>query len=233
MPPEPATISPWSPYRVETFPQSAGRVTLTEALSNYMLIEHGLGPAQIADAFDEPGDARTRELVCKAARLIAEQLLAGRFTTSARALGGGEPVRLAPHVWELDDVLPRFATGAMDPRHPFDAGAVPTHRILIDEADLVALYDAVCGNLPGGSSRPPRSGPDNRTDEDEPDSPPMDDLAPGRLLRLPEVERMVGMKRSTIYDRIKANRFPAPVKSGSRISVWREDEVRTWLADPR
>lgn len=233
MPPEPATISPWSPYRVETFPQSAGRVALTEALSNYMLIEHGLGPAQIADAFVEPGDVRTRDLVGKAARLIAEQLLAGRFTTSARSLGGGEPLRLAPHVWELDDVLPRFATGTMDPRRPFDADAAPTHRIFIDEADLAALYEAVCADLPGRPSRPPRSGPANPTNEEQPDAPPVNDLAPGRLLRMPEVEGMVGIKRSTIYERIKVGRFPAPVKSGSRISVWRENDLRAWLADPR
>lgn len=233
MPPEPATISPWSPYRVEIFPRSAGRVTLTEALASYMLIEHGIGAADIADAFATPGDARTRELVAAAARLIAEQLLAGRFTTHARPLGGGEPVRLAPHVWELDNVLPRFATGTIDPRRPFDAGAAPTHRIFIDEADQAALYETVCSDLPALLSRPPRSGPAIPMDQYQPGTAPVADLAPGRLLRLPEVERMVGMKKSTIYDRIKAERFPGPVANGSRISVWRENEVRAWMADPR
>ena len=232
MPPEPTTISPWSPYRVETFPRSQGRVTLAEALTNYMLLQHGIGAADIADAFDEPGDDRTRDLVGMGARLIADQLLDGRFTTYARPLGGGEPMRLAPHVWELDDVLARFATSAMDPRRPFDAGVAPTNRIFIDEADVAALYEAVCHDLPKPPSRA-RSAPAIPDPDGQPEPAPADVLAGGRLLRLPEVEGMVGMKKSTIYDRIKAGRFPAPVASGSRISVWREDEVRTWMADPR
>jgi prophage regulatory protein len=37
-----------------------------------------------------------------------------------------------------------------------------------------------------------------------------------RFLRLPDVITLVGMKRTAIYDRIKADTFPAPVQIGAR-----------------
>ena len=67
-------------------------------------------------------------------------------------------------------------------------------------------------------------------DDAAPVGPMIEDVA---LLRLPSVEAMVGMKESTIYRRIELGRFPAPVRNGERISSWRTDDIRAWLADPR
>jgi len=52
-----------------------------------------------------------------------------------------------------------------------------------------------------------------------------------RILRRPEVERRVGLARSTIYELVSLRRFPAPVRLGSRAVGWLADEVDQWLSD--
>ena len=51
----------------------------------------------------------------------------------------------------------------------------------------------------------------------------------GRLLRLPEVERLTALRRSAIYARIAQGKFPPPLRISDRCSVWREDEIRDWI----
>lgn len=50
-----------------------------------------------------------------------------------------------------------------------------------------------------------------------------------RLLKLPQVESFVGLKKSKIYELIQSGEFPAPVKVG-RASSWLEGEVQGWIA---
>lgn len=51
-----------------------------------------------------------------------------------------------------------------------------------------------------------------------------------RFLRLPEVEFLVGKKRSTIYRAIAAGTFPAPYELGSSRSVgWLSTEISAWI----
>jgi prophage regulatory protein len=51
---------------------------------------------------------------------------------------------------------------------------------------------------------------------------------PERLIRLPEVEAAVGLRRSAIYARIKGQEFPSPVKLG-RTTVFVESEVLAFI----
>ena len=51
-----------------------------------------------------------------------------------------------------------------------------------------------------------------------------------RLLKLPQVESLVGLKKSKIYALIQSGEFPAPVKVG-RASSWLEGEVQSWIAE--
>jgi prophage regulatory protein len=51
------------------------------------------------------------------------------------------------------------------------------------------------------------------------------------LLRLPEVCRRTGRKRSALYEAIAAGTFPAPVKLGERASAWPEHEITAWIAE--
>ena len=50
-----------------------------------------------------------------------------------------------------------------------------------------------------------------------------------KLIRLPTVEAMTGLKHSAIYARIAKGEFPAQRKLTSRASAWREDEVIAWI----
>lgn len=50
-----------------------------------------------------------------------------------------------------------------------------------------------------------------------------------RVLRLPEVEQKVGLRRDAIYAGARAGTFPKPVKLTERASGWFEDELDAWL----
>lgn len=52
-----------------------------------------------------------------------------------------------------------------------------------------------------------------------------------RFLRLAEVEAVAGCKKSTIYKLIKAGKFPAGVRITSRMVVWPESAVLTWVQE--
>lgn len=52
-----------------------------------------------------------------------------------------------------------------------------------------------------------------------------------RMLRLPDVVQATGLGRSTIYAKIAAGEFPAPVKLGARAVAWPEALVAEWLAN--
>lgn len=51
-----------------------------------------------------------------------------------------------------------------------------------------------------------------------------------RLLRMPQVLERVGLKKTVVYDRIKAGTFPKPVKLGSA-SAWPESEIDAWITE--
>lgn len=54
--------------------------------------------------------------------------------------------------------------------------------------------------------------------------------APDRLIRLPEVSRLVGLSRSAIYRAEAADDFPKRRRIGLRAVAWVEREVRDWVA---
>jgi prophage regulatory protein len=51
------------------------------------------------------------------------------------------------------------------------------------------------------------------------------------LLRLPQVESLVGLKRSSIYRRIAAGDFPKPISLGGRAVGFPASQVQQWIAD--
>lgn len=50
-----------------------------------------------------------------------------------------------------------------------------------------------------------------------------------QLLRLPEVLKMTGLSRASIYRRIKKGTFPDRVCLGGRSVAWVEEEVVAWI----
>lgn len=51
------------------------------------------------------------------------------------------------------------------------------------------------------------------------------------ILRLPEVMRLTGLGRSTIYRLLAAGQFPLPVQLSVRAVGWRRSDVDDWTAE--
>ncbi|MDI9277388.1 AlpA family transcriptional regulator [Pantoea sp. EABMAA-21] len=52
-----------------------------------------------------------------------------------------------------------------------------------------------------------------------------------RLIRLPEVLHKTGYKKAWIYRLISENRFPKPIKLGSRAVAFIETEIEQWILE--
>ena len=50
-----------------------------------------------------------------------------------------------------------------------------------------------------------------------------------RILRLPTVEKVTGLPRSTIYLKISQNLFPSQISLGKRSVGWLESEITKWI----
>lgn len=51
-----------------------------------------------------------------------------------------------------------------------------------------------------------------------------------KLIRRPEVEKLMALSRSRIYDLMQKNEFPKPVQLGAMSVAWLEIEVIAWIA---
>jgi prophage regulatory protein len=51
-----------------------------------------------------------------------------------------------------------------------------------------------------------------------------------RLIKLPEVVRLTGVPKSSVYWRVARGEFPRPLKIGERASAWNSDEIEAWIA---
>jgi prophage regulatory protein len=49
------------------------------------------------------------------------------------------------------------------------------------------------------------------------------------FMRLPDVLTRTGLKRSTLFARVKSGTFPAPVKIGPRMAGWPPAVVEAWV----
>lgn len=51
-----------------------------------------------------------------------------------------------------------------------------------------------------------------------------------KLLRLPEVCRLVTLQKTTIRNLMKRGEFPQPIKITPRATRWRRADVEAWIA---
>lgn len=51
------------------------------------------------------------------------------------------------------------------------------------------------------------------------------------FLRQPQVLAFVPISKSTLWRRIQARSFPEPVKLSERVTVWRAEDIRRWIAE--
>jgi prophage regulatory protein len=57
------------------------------------------------------------------------------------------------------------------------------------------------------------------------------DLAALQLLPVRAVSALIGRSVTTIHDLVRAGRFPAPLRDGTRCTRWQAGKVRQWLAE--
>lgn len=50
-----------------------------------------------------------------------------------------------------------------------------------------------------------------------------------RIMRRPEVEKVIGLSRSAIYAAMDRGDFPRPVQIGRRAVGWKSNDVIGWL----
>ena len=50
------------------------------------------------------------------------------------------------------------------------------------------------------------------------------------LLTRPQVEAMLGVKKSAIYQWMRERDFPTPIRLSKKCVRWRREEVSAWLA---
>lgn len=55
------------------------------------------------------------------------------------------------------------------------------------------------------------------------------DLEDLKILRMPEVKRLTGLGRTSIYQMMAGGKFPRPVSLGSRAVGWMVRDIRAWL----
>ena len=54
-----------------------------------------------------------------------------------------------------------------------------------------------------------------------------------RLLSLKQVSSRVTLSRSSIYARVRAQDFPAPIKISENRIAWDEQDIDKWIAEKR
>ncbi|WP_040628249.1 helix-turn-helix transcriptional regulator [Mucilaginibacter paludis] len=52
-----------------------------------------------------------------------------------------------------------------------------------------------------------------------------------KIMRLPEVIYNTGLARSTIYQKIAAAKFPAPITLGPKSVGWLQSDVQNWIQE--
>ena len=53
---------------------------------------------------------------------------------------------------------------------------------------------------------------------------------PEKLLRLPEVEALTGLKKTSLYNGAHDGSFPKPIRISARCVAWRESDLVAWQA---
>jgi predicted DNA-binding transcriptional regulator AlpA len=144
-----------------------------------------------------------------------------------------------------------MATGAFNLEQWADPEAPPTHRIFVDSADfdewlaslnspsrlsdreLEAALDPQLRAARAVAARRVKTalGPAGQSFEGDAGASLSQSLSVGdELLTRPEVQALVKLGRSAIYDKIKKDGFPDNIMLGGR-AVWRKSAVMAWVEE--
>lgn len=245
---------PWTPYNGRVSFHSDRRKALTAAFADLVLCRAGFAFYELPEIFSAPHDEgendAARDLVRLDAEHLARTFASGRLATFGRPLGGGEVFSIDASLWELDDPLPRFATGALNLNHWADPNTPPTHRIFVDIAQFDEWLAALkpLGPLTARQVEEivePQLRAAHAVEARKINSVTKVKLEVGELpkaltsdppgvgpvlLTIEEVSQLIGRSVSTIYGDEKKGAFPERLKLGSS-SRWRKDEVLGWIEE--
>jgi predicted DNA-binding transcriptional regulator AlpA len=228
---------------------------LVKAFGDLVRVQQGFNAHELPEIFAAPEDEgendACRHLVTMDAAFLTTQFVRERIATFARPLGGGEVVPIVASMWEIDDPLPRMATGAFNLEKWANSEAPLTHRIFVDSAefdewlaglnspaylsnrDLEAALDPQLRAARAVAARRVKTAlePQRQSFEGDAGVSLSQSLSDGdELLTLPEVEALVKLKRSAIYGKIKTDSFPENIPLGGRV-VWKKSAVMTWVEE--
>lgn len=248
-------ITPWSPFLARTMLPSAGRITLTAAFADVMNIRCGFEAHELPEIFYAPSDDgennACRDIVRLNAEYTAEQFMRGRIPTFARPLEGGIITPLDPSLWEIDDPLRRFATGAFNLDQWHDSNADLTHRLFVDSATfnrwlllqrpLGPLSSAEIEAVLDPQVRAARSMAAANTVCTS-DQTGFEEPHPSRTstycfeetsdtIALAEVMRRTSLKRSTIYFYMGNGKFPQNFPLTDNRVGWSAGEIDRWIGE--
>jgi predicted DNA-binding transcriptional regulator AlpA len=247
-------ITPWSPYLEQAVTTSAGRIALVKAFGDLVRVQQGFNAHELPEIFAAPEDEgendACRHLVTMDAAFLTTQFVRERIATFARPVGGGEVVPIVASMWEIDDPLPRMATGAFNLQDWANHEAPLTHRILVDSADfdewlaglnspdrlsnreLEAALDPQLRAAWAVAARRVKTAPKlQRQSQSNADVSLSHSLSVGdELLTRPEVEALVKLGRSSIYAKIRDDGFPDNIMLGGK-AVWRKSAVMAWVEE--
>lgn len=227
---------------------------MVAAFSDLVRAQHDFERHELPEIFAAPCDEGENDL-CRSmvkldAELLTAQFVQGKIATFARPLGGGEVVAVEAALWEIDDPLPRLATGAFSLEHWADPDAPSTHRILVDatefdkwlvqleppgaldDAEIEAIVDprlraARSLALKAKSAQRQRRRVELMDREDLRQAPSSFDQA--GLITMKDVRELTRLGRSTIYRLIDDGSFPQPKRIGRSVR-WPRIVIDEWIA---
>lgn len=223
---------------------------MTSAFADLTQFRTHFLPHELPEIFAAPEDEgendAARDMVRLSADALATKFVLGHIATYSRPINGGEVTLIDPDLWEIDDPLSRFATGAFNLEHWADTAAPLTHRIFVDgpafdnwlaglrplgvlsarelesvESPQVRARRSVAASRAGGCDA-------TAADDNVSSVPPSPPGVGPELLKIAEVSAMVAQSRSTIYAKMKAGDFPESLKLGGS-ARWSKYEVITWI----
>ena len=244
------TIQPWTIYLDRLSIASQGRVTLQFAFADLVLVCYGYDAHQIAEFFLAPSDDGEVDADQDSLRLTAQhlcdQFISGDIATFARPIHGGEVVPVPAEHWEIDDLLPRVATGAYNLERWADHSAPLTHRLFLDSAAFDRwlavqepyrpMTDTQIDEILDPRLRAARNAAKDlvsrhfeqvstfakpRTAEESSGVGP-------EMMTIADVCKLTTLSKSTIYQLMKTEKFPELVKLGTS-SRWLKSDVLTWI----